>query len=117
MLLLCFLFYIIKLVPACDFLSRIIRIAIGRQIRFTVREFIIYRINYVVYNTSKYRIRSMSIRIIHWAIITIGKHIIAKDSLSCRGQRIRVEESTNLGVVISGLEIVESILLIILLTL
>ena len=41
-----------------------------------------------------------------WIIQAISKHVIAYDTLSSRNEYISIDESTHLGVVISGLEIV-----------
>ena len=40
-------------------------------------------------------------------IVAIGKHVIAQDPLTSRNEGIRIEESTNLRIVISGLQIIE----------
>lgn len=43
----------------------------------------------------------------HGIIQAIGKHIIAKDTLSSGSISIRVDESADFGIVIAGLEVVE----------
>ena len=43
----------------------------------------------------------------HWIIPTVGKHIIAQDALTSRDKCIGIDESTQFGIVITGLEIVE----------
>ena len=40
-------------------------------------------------------------------ISTIGKHVIAEDSLTSAGIGIGIDESAQFGIVITGLEIVE----------
>ena len=42
-----------------------------------------------------------------WIVIAIGKHVIAQDALPGRNKCVCVDESTHLGIVITGLEIVE----------
>jgi hypothetical protein len=44
--------------------------------------------------------------------ITIDKHIVAEQALSGCSKSICIEESTNLGVVVSGLEVIEPVLFI-----
>ena len=46
-------------------------------------------------------------------IVTVGKHVIAQQSLSRGRKCISIDESANLRVVASGLEVVEPILFII----
>jgi hypothetical protein len=43
----------------------------------------------------------------HWAVSAIGKHIESQEALSGACVGICVDESTNSGIVISGLEIIE----------
>ena len=43
----------------------------------------------------------------HGIIPAIGKHIIAEDTLACRGVGIGINESAQFGIVITGLEVVE----------
>jgi hypothetical protein len=50
---------------------------------------------------------SLRIYIPDWIIQAIGKHIIAQDALSSRNKNIGIDESTQFGIVITGLEIVE----------
>ena len=45
--------------------------------------------------------------ICNWIIVAIGKHVITEDSLTGGGEGIGIEESADLGIVITGLEIVE----------
>ena len=40
-------------------------------------------------------------------IPTIGKHVIAQDALTSRNECISIDESAQLGIVITGLEVVE----------
>ena len=40
-------------------------------------------------------------------VIAIGKHIVAEDALTGGGEGICIEESAQLGIVITGLEVVE----------
>lgn len=47
------------------------------------------------------------IKTICWTIETIGKHVVASDTLTSRGVGVGVDESTDSGIVISGLEIIE----------
>ena len=39
--------------------------------------------------------------------MAIGKHVIAKDTLAGRGEGIGIDESADLGIVITGLEVIE----------
>lgn len=39
---------------------------------------------------------------------TVSKHIVANQPLTCTGKCIRIDESALLGIVITGLEIIES---------
>ena len=41
-------------------------------------------------------------------IVTVSKHVIAKDTLTGAGEGIGIEESTQFGIVITGLEIIEA---------
>ena len=43
----------------------------------------------------------------HRVVQTVGKHIIAQDALTSRNNRIRIDESAQFGIVITGLEVVE----------
>ena len=47
------------------------------------------------------------ITIIHRNIATVGKHIIAKYTLAGRRERISIYKSTDLGIIISALEIIQ----------
>ena len=49
----------------------------------------------------------VSVVIIHRVIQTIGKHVVAQQALACGSKRIRIDESTDLGIVIAGLEVVQ----------
>ena len=40
-------------------------------------------------------------------IIAVGKHVVAQDALTCRGKGIRIQESTQVGIVVTGLEVIE----------
>ena len=46
-------------------------------------------------------------------IIAIGKHIIAEDALSGSSKFVGVEEAARCGVVVTGLEVIESNLLVV----
>jgi len=62
------------------------------------------------YTNHAYRIncrRSYLVKISNRIIQAVGKHIIAQDALSGRNERICIDESAHLGIVISGLEVVE----------
>ena len=48
-----------------------------------------------------------SVRTISRIVVTIGKHIVAKQALSGGDEGIRVEESADFGIVISGLQVIE----------
>ena len=43
----------------------------------------------------------------YWIVTTIGKHIIAQDALAGGCVGIGIDETAHLGIVITGLEIVE----------
>ena len=45
--------------------------------------------------------------------VAVGKHIIAKQTLSSRYKCIRIDESTQCGVIITGLEVIEPELVIV----
>ena len=55
----------------------------------------------------KKRELSRSVRHVYRIIKAIGKHIIAQHALSGAGVGIGIDESAQLGIVITGLEIVE----------
>ena len=40
---------------------------------------------------------------VNWIISTVDKHIVAQDALARRGVGIRIEESADFGIVITGL--------------
>ena len=40
-------------------------------------------------------------------VIAIGKHVVAEQALTGRGKSIGIDESTDLGVVISALQIIQ----------
>ena len=48
-----------------------------------------------------------SVRIISRIVVTVGKHIVAQGALSSSNQPIRIKESTDFGIVISALQIIE----------
>ena len=41
-------------------------------------------------------------------IVTVSKHVIAKDTLTGAGEGIGIEESADLGIVITGLEVIQT---------
>ena len=43
----------------------------------------------------------------YWIVPAIGKHVVAQDALSSRNEYISIDESTHLGIVVSGLEVIE----------
>jgi hypothetical protein len=49
-------------------------------------------------------------------IATIGEHVIAEDTLACRCKCVRIDESTDCGVVITGLQVIESGIIVIVVT-
>ena len=51
---------------------------------------------------------SRRIRVANGIIPTIGKHVIAQDALAGRNKCICIDESTQLGIIIAGLKIVET---------
>ena len=53
------------------------------------------------------RKRSTAINEITWVVVTIGKHIVAQESLICAYKNIGIEEPTQRGVIVTGLEVVE----------
>jgi hypothetical protein len=42
-----------------------------------------------------------------WVVPTIGKHIIAQDALAGGGVGISIDEPSHLGIIITGLDVVE----------
>jgi hypothetical protein len=47
------------------------------------------------------------IRHIDRIVLAISKHIVAEDTLTCGSKHIGIEESTQFGIVITGLEIIQ----------
>ena len=52
------------------------------------------------------------IRISYRIVIAISKHVIAQQSLAGGNKRVGIDESTNLGVVITALEVIQPRLLV-----
>ena len=44
----------------------------------------------------------------HWPIVAIREHVVAEDALAGAGKLVRVDESANLGVVITAAEVIQS---------
>ena len=40
-------------------------------------------------------------------IVTIHKHIVSQEALACGGEGIRIDESSDAGIVITALQVVE----------
>ena len=53
------------------------------------------------------------INIIDRIIIAISEHVIAQQALAGGNKRISIDESTNLGVVITALEVVQTSLIVV----
>ena len=53
------------------------------------------------------------ISIMHRRVITICKHIIPKNAMSGTGITVRIDKSADLGIIVSGLQVVEPSLLIV----
>ena len=51
---------------------------------------------------------SRNVNTINWAVQTIGKHVIAQNALAGGGVGVGIEESTNGGVIIPGLQIIQA---------
>ena len=48
------------------------------------------------------------INTVHWVVQTVGKHIAAEQALAGGDEGIGIDESAQLGIIITALEIVES---------
>ena len=44
---------------------------------------------------------------VHGVIIAVREHVLAQDTLACRNKGVGIEESADLGIVITGLEVVQ----------
>ena len=43
----------------------------------------------------------------YWTVITICEHVIAEDTLTGRNKHIRINKSTQLGIIVAGLEVIQ----------
>ena len=59
-------------------------------------------------NSPKFPLMSAGVATIYWIISAIGKHVIAEYALAGRNEGVGVEESADGGIVISGLQVIES---------
>jgi hypothetical protein len=59
-------------------------------------------------NSPKSPLISAWITAVYWIIATIGKHVVPQDALASRNKGIGVDESADGGVVIPGLQVIES---------